>query len=187
MLISVLGWTLFAALLAVLAALALPVTLRASARSSPHGRVLLQVSLFAGLAPYVTVVDSARPKTPRRTKKKRDKARKGRNEASRAAPHLIRNAPRLLLDWLRQFRFRALDVEGRFGLSDPAYTGELFGMLCPLVYGLPPGERIRIAVTPTFEKPGLEGRLDATLAVVPLTLVPPALRFVWRSFVARAT
>ena len=186
--ITAISWWMLAAVFAIVVAVtALPVRLQASARSKPHLRVQLKISPFAGIAPYLIIIDSDRPKRKSADKQKTAKPSKRIKGAfSGAGPKLLRNAPRLIARWLRQVRFQSLTARGGLGLTDPAETGALFGMLCPLIYGLPPSDRICISVTPVFDRPCLEGQFEATASVIPLSLVPAAAQFVWSSFFSRA-
>lgn len=187
MVTAILCWILAAVFAIVVAVTALPVRLQASARSTPHLRVQVRISPLAGIAPYLSIIDSDRPKRKSADKTKTAKPPKRKKGAfSGAGPKLLPNAPRLIAQWLRQIRFHSLTARGGLGLTDPAETGVLFGMLCPLIYGSPPSERISISVTPVFERPCLEGQFEATVSVIPLSLVPAAARFVWSSFFSRA-
>lgn len=182
MLLSLLGWTLLAGVLLAVAVIVLPVELRASGQSTPHRHVRFEVSLLGGLTPYLGVFDSSRPK---RKKEKRKAPRKPKDKdhpPSDARARMLRNAPRLLHDWLGRFHFKRLNVRGVFGLGDPVETGTLYGMLCPLIYAIPPGSRVDVALTPSFERPCLEGRFEAAVSVVPAALLISALQFLWRSF-----
>ncbi|MDF0601521.1 DUF2953 domain-containing protein [Psychromarinibacter sp. C21-152] len=189
MILQGLLWLLLILVLGVVAVLALPVRLRVVGRTQPERWVRVELGLLGGLVPRFAVFDSVRsgggeappdqpaaPKPGRRRKRGTSGKRRGRR--------MIRAAPRLLQDLLRQVRIERLDLDGCFGLGDPAETGQVFGMLAPLAYGggwmLGPGARL--AVTPVFDRACLEGRGDVMVAVVPLALVPPAIRFAWAVF-----
>lgn len=182
MLLSLLGWTLLAVVLLAVAVIVLPVKLRASGRSTPHRHVRLEVSLLGGLTPYLGVFDSARPRSRKEKPETPSKPKKKDRATSSARSRMMRNAPRLLLDWLGRFHFKHLNVRGVFGLGDPAETGTVYGMLCPLIYAIPPGGRVDFALTPDFERPCLEGQFEAAVSVVPAGLLVSALQFLWRSF-----
>lgn len=95
---------------------------------------------------------------------------------------MARAAPGLVGGLLRQFRILRIEAEADFGFDDPADTGAVYGLLAPFAFGLPPGTRSSVVLRPDFETPRLSGRIDATVEVTPIRLLPPALRFAWRSF-----
>lgn len=176
-------WIILGLLLLVLAIASAPVILRAQFQTSPCVSFQLQVSPLGGLIPFLTLVDSVRAKQKDSSRaKRRKKPRANKNLPSRGAKRMIRNVPRLLGDILRQFKFRKLIVDARFGLGDPADTGTVFGALCPIIYGVPPARRFSIDVVPDYERACFDGSIEAIGAILPLRLVPPFIRFSWRSF-----
>jgi Protein of unknown function (DUF2953) len=176
-------WIIFSLLVLVLAIASAPVVLRARFQTSPCVCFQLQVSPLGGLIPFLTLVDSAsaKPKDSSQTKC-RKKPRSKKNLPSGGAKRMIRNVPHLLGDILRQFKFRKLVVEARFGLGDPADTGTVFGAFCPIIYGVLPARRFCIDVVPDYERACFDGSIDAIGTIIPLRLVPPFIRFSWRSF-----
>lgn len=180
-------WLLLGLLVLAVVVLALPVRLRLAARTEPEPVARVELGLLGGLVPRFAVFDSAWRRDrapppdagvlkPERPKKKRRKGRSG--------GRMLRAVPRLLRDLLRCVRIEECDVSGRFGLVDPADTGQVYGLIAPLAFGgaWALGENTRISVVPEFRGPCLEGRADILLAVVPLRLVPPVVRFAWHSF-----
>ncbi len=185
--LAVLLWALAALAVLVLAVLALPVRLRFRAESEPVRRARVELGLLGGLVPWIGVADSARPRTAKH-KPERPKTHKKRRTKARASPRtlrrMLRAGPDLLIGMLRQIRVERFLVECRFGLADPADTGQLFGMLAPVAYGGPwiVGRPAEVTLTPVFDRACLDGRAEIALSVVPLRLLPPALRFGWAAF-----
>jgi hypothetical protein len=94
-------------------------------------------------------------------------------------------APRLLVSLLRPFRLQRLAIDADVGLSDPADTGQLIGMLAPLIYAVPRSNVVDIAIRPDFSGARVEGDLEADFSFVPAALVPPLAAFAWRVLRAR--
>ena len=61
------------------------------------------------------------------------------------------------------FQLSKVDVNARFGLSDPARTGMLFGCLQGLDHLS--GGRIRLYLSPDFTSPGIRGRIDLVVRI----------------------
>lgn len=168
--------------LAVLAALMLlPVRLMVRAGSSP-ARLVVRLRVMGGLLPWLTVLDSDRPRgaapapddQPEDAPSRRlDRARAGR---------LLRALPGLLRGLLGPVRIERLWLDARVGLADPADTGALYGALTPLVYGLGPALGAGVRLVPDFSGPVLAGEGEAVLSVVPARWLGPVARFAWAGF-----
>ena len=168
-------------LIGVIAALVTPARFGFAARSRPNRRMMLSARLFGGLTPPLRIFDSARPHrgarmpAPQSSKRAANKTSFG-GRASRA----LVAAPRLLISLLRPVRLDRLAIDADIGLSDPADTGQLVGMLTPLMWALPGSDVVDIAIRPDFSGPCVEGELDADVSFVPAALVPPLAVFAWR-------
>ncbi len=91
-------------------------------------------------------------------------------------------AIRLVTELMATVRFETASLNLRFGLGDPAETGQLYGQLTPLVYSASGCPRVRIDVEPIFDEATLTGRAALDLSVVPARLIAPFLRFGWSAF-----
>lgn len=171
------AWLLVAAIATTLLIAIAPLRLRGSLRSEPDLTVQVKVAVLDGTLPYVTIMDGTRKRT-KKPKRKRNKAshRLGR------AKDMAGNFPALINRLLRRIHIE--DVSGRleFGFDDPAETGQVFGLLCPVIYGMPPLGRINMSIRPIFSRPVFEGNIDVLLKFTPITLLGPIARFAWRSF-----
>jgi len=185
---AVVFWTIggmVAAFFLILAgALLTPVKFRFFARSAPHPLFRLEARAFAGLTPSLRIADTTRERrkksrNPKAADKK--KSKKGRAMAKRA-PAMLKAMPDLVAGLLKTIHFERLDIDGEFGLGDPADTGQLYGRLTPLIYGTAGSRKISVALRPDFDTARLSGTIDAMLSVRPAALLPPAIRFAWRSF-----
>ena len=128
---------------------------------------------LGGFGPRIGL--SGRRKAPPADK---EPGRKRPFEARRVVPAIARLAAAVL----RRIRIRALILDAKFGSGDPAETGQLYGMLAPLVYGSLPARRLQISVQPVFDRAVLSGRAELDVSVVPAALIGPAVRFGWDAF-----
>lgn len=190
--LSVLLWGLAALLALVVLAvvvLFLPFRLRLSARSAPGAFIRVEVRPFAGLLPWIPLVDSTRPKEPEpeaepeTPEPERPAARKRRGPKIDVR-RVLRALPRFIRDALRVFRIDRIEVEGIFGLGDPAETGAAYGTIAPPLvaagYALGCPEAVR--VTPDFDRATLEGRAEAEITVRPARAIRPTVAFAWAVF-----
>lgn len=158
-----------AALLAlVLLALVLPLRLAVRIGTDPW-LFDLRLAPFAGLLGWVRL--------PRRAP--RTKAPKLPRKPS-AAPRLpiLRALPEFLVAVLDRIRIDRLHLDLRFGTGDPALTGQIYGWLMPLAYGV--GATADLRIMPDFDRACLAGGAEVALRVTPLRLAGPLFRL-WRS------
>ncbi len=78
---------------------------------------------------------------------------------------------RLFKDIIRSFRLKYFDMDLRFGLSDPAYTGILTGFM----HAVRMGQNIRFA--PDFTGEVLDWNLRAKASVTPFKIVVSLVKF----------
>lgn len=190
MILAIVLWLLLALLLAAVLVLSLPVRVRLLAQSGPVRRVSLELGLLGGLVPWIKVVDTARPAAPKPGAPKperKPKAKRKRAPGRARGLRMARAAPRLLRGLLGQIHLDRFHVNCVFGLDDPADTGRLFGLLAPIQYGTDWawGRNVSIDMRPDFNRLCLDGNADVALAVTPLRLLPPAVRFAWATFGVR--
>lgn len=187
--LSVVLWGLAALLAVVVLAvivLFLPFRLRLSVRSAPGAFFRVEIRPFAGLLPWIPLVDSARPKEtepeaePEAPEPGRPSARKRRGPRIDVW-RVLRALPRFIRDSLHIFRIDRIEVEGIFGLGDPAETGAAYGTIAPPLvaagYALGCAEAVR--VTPDFDRATLEGRAEAEITVRPVRAIRPTVAFAW--------
>ena len=177
-------WLIAAILLIAVVFLATPVVLDLDARTEPKVFITVKASALGGLMPAISLFDSRRKKT-RKRKKTAKKAKKKvslRSTSGARGARIATSFPGLIIGLIGAFRFRRLVLDGDFGTGDPADTGHVFGLLTPILYGLPPSPRIDVALRPDFSRPRLSGHLNTAVELTPLALAPPILRFAWRAF-----
>jgi len=83
---------------------------------------------------------------------------------------------RLIKELIYAFRLKYLDIDITFGLKDPAHTGIITGILHSMSGYLRAGENIRWTVD--FTKPILEWDMKAKVAITPISILPPIVRFI---------
>lgn len=178
-------WALGLLLALLVAALATPVRLSLALRTEPRWRLAVAMRLFGGLTPSIPVHDSDR-RERRRARKTRAVKRRRRKTAGRRSAARMRRVleagPRLFRDLLRPIRVERLSLDADLGLSDPADTGMLFGLLQALIRSMPARRVISVSVRPDFGGPRFAGVAEAELRLTPLALVAPGVRFAWRVF-----
>lgn len=172
--LALLGWILVAVAGLALLALSLPVRVRIAAETGPPVRLRVHAAPLGGLVPEFALPGGGAP----------GRGRPGRHHG-RPRLRVIRGVPALIGEVLARIRLLSLSAEGTYGLGDPAATGEMAGMLAPLVRGIPTrgrAGRIALDLSPDFERAGLVGSAEALISVTPMRLVPPLARFAWTAF-----
>lgn len=175
--LAVVLWTLAVLALVTLAGLIwMPIQVEGRLAREDRVEARLTLGFFGGLLPLR--IDGGReqpqPGTPEPEARERPRCRFRHGGAMlRATPDLVRGV-------LRAVRVERLRVDGAFGLADPADTGQLFGLLCPLLYALPPSPRREITLRPVFEGPSLTGEAEGRVGVTLAPALGAALRFGWR-------
>jgi len=190
--LSALLWTLFGMVGLAVAVVLLPLRLRFAAGSAPVAHARVEFSPLGGLLPWIGLYDSTRsgeqpaglaeepsgrgPKPPR-------KRRAGRRPGVDVR-RMFCALPDFLGGLLRVFRFDRLEIEGVFGLGDPADTGAAYGMIAPslMAAGYALGRPDAVRVVPDFGRQALEGRGEAEITVMPARAIAPTVRFLWRVF-----
>ncbi len=171
---------LFVVVLAVcLLVLVMPVRLTLMAETRPKLRARVRLALLGGWVPDIGVYDTS-PK-----KRQKPAADAGKVQAKKKPVKRRSVGPRdwigLLSDIMRRLRFDHLRVDAKVGLDDPADTGALYGMLCPVVYALR-SQRADIHLEPDFQNAGFDAQIDTAIEVRPVALIPPLWQFAWRVF-----
>ena len=165
---------LLAALLALIVlTLVLPLRIELVLRKEAGLAFTAALRPLGGFGPRVRLSGTRKP--PDTAKKP---SRKRRHDPRRLVPA----AGRLAAAVLRRIRIRALVLDAKFGSGDPAETGQLYGMLAPLVYGTLPARRLQVSLQPVFDRAVLSGRAELDVSVVPAALIGPAVRFGWDAF-----
>ena len=196
-----LAWALGLVLALILLVLCIPYVLSARASAGAEAGYAFEVRPISARFPLklgvqrpfgagaVAKSKPAHPKVPKPKRDKpatrgRDRAHKRRNTAKRISRGL-RAFPRLLRRLLGAFTLDRLEVQGTLGLDDPADTGMLFGVVEPLNH-IPLGEKVDIALHPSFDGARLEGICALSIRVVPILLIWPFVAFGWTVLVGRS-
>lgn len=177
MALQILLWLGVALLVLVGLLVCLPVYVALSWQSDPVRRSMVLLRPFGGVSPPIKVFDSTdkRKSKEKRPDRKKPKRRK-RDRALRG--NVATEAVTLLRRVLGAIHFEGLHLDAEFGLGDPAETGQLFGQLCPLIYGTGMDVQIR----PSFNATCLHGNAQARFRVTPIAVAWPFVGFGWRIF-----
>lgn len=187
--VAVILWFFAGLVGVVLVVVFVPIHLGVTARSGSSPVLRLRVRLFsAGLPPVFTLAPGGRPSRkkpvakPAKARRKRDKGPGGWVSARlrRGIPHLLTGLPELVSDTLAAIRLDFLRAGFRFGFSDPAETGRVYGQLCPVIYALPT-DRVDLICTPDFDRRCLEGEIEMALHFQIIRLMAPAVGLFWRA------
>lgn len=92
-------------------------------------------------------------------------------------PGFLTNVRDLLAAWIGAFSFEHLRLRARFGTGNPAGTGMLYGGLqvaLPPVYAV---EDVQAEIQPDWDRPRLEGRVEAGFETSAAALLAPLVRF----------
>lgn len=170
-------------LLGVLLALPVEFALRASlsgpdAPIEKSGRFRWAFGLVD--APIRSAGVSQEKKAKRKPREKPAKSAKRISSRFRARhfvlnPAVWERASTLLVRLVRTIHWRVLRFHGRFGLGDPADTGQLWGALGTLIFLLP--SRLDVVIQPVFLELDLAFDAEAEIRFVPLHVVGVLLLF----------
>ncbi|MDJ0921549.1 MAG: hypothetical protein QNI84_10505 [Henriciella sp.] len=135
--------------------------------------------LFAGLTPWIDI-----PTIPdRRT------TRDNRNPRAQISNSRLKNilvvVPKAIRKIVSTIRWQRLSLHLDFGLTDPAATGELYGYLSPVLYGVGDQQRFAITAQPDFSNTRLDLTLAAQFRFTPIMLTPTAIWIAWYIFARR--
>lgn len=168
-------WLLAAAFAVLLMAFVFPLRLELRAQVGDAVRYTLRLCPFGTVGPRLTIADSDKP-----SRKRQSKPREKRSNAPRIACRdpwaVVRAASRLIVEIASEVRIHNAALDLRFGTSDPAETGQIFGALTPLIYG---GRCVELSVEPVFDAAVFDVRAAVDVTVTPARLLPAFLRFGW--------
>lgn len=170
----------------VVAALAIPVQLDLSAALTDRlrGRVRLRWG-FATINVRGRTTDAKKPApavTPRSARPT------GRGRAALAAlltPGLVPRVVRFVRELVDRIHVRRFRLRARYGLDDPADTGQVCGALAP-VLALVSARGMDVQCLPEFTDEVIDGSCSGTIAVRPLSVLAVMIAFlcsppVWRA------
>lgn len=179
MALQVLLWLGVVLLVLIALIVILPVHIALSWQSDPVRRATILLRPFGGVSPAITVFDSTRehpPKPPRKRPRKHGKARRTWSRAP--GGNVVAEAIMLVRRMLAAIHIDALRGDVEFGLGDPAETGQVYGQLCPLVYGAGANVQLR----PNFNAACLRGKCSARVRLTLIGVAWPIVGFGWRVF-----
>ena len=189
MIVEPLLWT-FAGLLIAVAMIAIgilctPVCISVVFDTDARPSFLVKVALVGGLLPPISTTGRQHGRSIKRPKQATaPRPRKAKPAKAIAfAPRMLREVPGLISSIASRVKLERANAEIRFGLSDPADTGMVYGMLIPVLQFLTISERTNIALHPDFGDQVVDGRGRVGIRFVPLAIVVPMLGFAWAAVV----
>jgi hypothetical protein len=177
MALQILLWLGVALVVLVGLLVCLPVYVAVTWQSDPVRRSMVLLRPFGGVSPQIKVFDSTHRRKPWQKRSGRKKPGR-RKEGGATHGNVVAEAATLLRRVLGAIHFDALRLDVEFGLGDPAETGQLFGQLCPVIYGAGADVRLR----PNFDVACLRGYAMAQFRVIPVAVAWPFASFGWRVF-----
>jgi hypothetical protein len=144
-----------------------------------------KAALFDGLLPVISTAKRRQKKpTKQGTKSASYKSRTPlRRNIAAFAPYMLRELPKLVSKFASRVKLERVDAKIRFGFSDPADTGIVYGALIPLLQLIGVSERSNIVLHPDFGHEVFDGRGHIGARFVPIALIAPMLGFAWVTMV----
>lgn len=182
--LEILLWTiaviLIVAFIAVASVLCMP--MRISVMFDTHNRPAFSFKMapFGGLLPIVLTSERWKKRTNAASKKSRKALHQN---VAALAPRILRGLPGLISKVTSRVKLEKVDANIRFGLSDPANTGILYGALIPLLQLIGVSERSYIVLKPDFGNEVFDGSGHIATRFLPIALIAPMLGFAWVTMV----
>ena len=173
-------WLLVAILAVIVLALVTPLRIELSVIKGDAWQLSAALRPFGRFGPKIPMSKGMK-ETETAPKSKRVRHKKW-GKWTRNPQRIGRAALRLVTDLIQCVRLNAATVDLTFGLGDPGKTGQLFGLMAPLIYGPSFGERVNLSVVPAFDRTVLTGSLAVELSFIPASLLAPTARFGWTAF-----
>jgi hypothetical protein len=185
--------TLLAGLSLVLFLLAVPIDVDYNYNSREERRSVLLIVWLFGLVK----VDAngqekkqkiTRPKRKFKTKQKPKRRRPKRSKEEKirglkrmwsalSSEGFIQHILRFILNLFRQINIRTFNLSIRFGLDDPADTGQLYGVIAPFALCLQAFPFTTIRIQPVFTGVALHTYFKIQVRIVPIRIVWVLIRF----------
>jgi hypothetical protein len=179
--VTVLVWAVIGLLVllmvAVLAVMLTPIHFRMMLSADPKLRFMIHAAPLAGFVPPIELVDSLKRDSEAQADEPVDEAppKKPARAVRWQSQKVISAIARFVSDLVHSCRIETVHSDLTFGFEDPADTGQVFGLLAPLAYGLKGSAHGGPQIRPDFEKARFEGTASLTLSFVPARLVPSGL------------
>jgi hypothetical protein len=193
---------LLAALLLVLLLLAVPIDVDYNYNSLEERRSVLLIVWLFGLVKVDATGQEKKQKITRPKRKfkaeqkpKRRRTKRGKEEKIRSLKRawsvlssegFIRHILRFILNLFRQINIRTFHLSIRFGLDDPADTGQLFGVIAPFALCLQAFPFTTIRIQPVFTGVTLHRYFKVQVRIVPIRIIWVLTRFIFSLKTLRA-
>ena len=177
---ALLGWLLLALVASLLALLAIPVDFEFSLQrreGRQKGSVVIGW-LFGAVRVPLRSPAQARLERPRTQALDRKHGGARRVISMLQTEGLGRHVLKLARGLLRRIHVRALSLDVRLGLDDPADTGRLWGVVAPLAALLTLPPVARVAIAPDFAAEIFEVEAQGHLRIIPIQCLAVIFVFV---------
>ncbi len=146
---------------------------------------LVKAAVFGGLLPVVSMPHKRRRRSPKRSvaTPSHKPLSSRRRKFARFAPRMLRECPSLISKIVERVKLERVEANIRFGLSDPADTGALYGVLLPLLQSINISQQTNVVLHPDFGNQVFGGRGHMGARFVPITLIAAMLSFAWATMI----
>jgi hypothetical protein len=165
MVIGIVAWLLVAVLVTLVLALMMPVHVVLTVLKEEQWRLTGYVQPFGRFGPRIAISKPHRKAKTASTVAGNE--RKKRRKWTRKPHGIATSAMRLIADLIQCVRLNAASVDLTFGLTDPSETGQVFGMMTPLIYAPSGRDRVHFNVEPVFDRAMMRGRMTVDLSFLP--------------------
>jgi hypothetical protein len=179
-LVAIIFWLLLGMLALVGLALITPLVLRVHLTTSPKFAYRIEVRALAGLAPRLRLAADTGKQSDAKPKANQKHHEPSRHKRVQGA--VVRAVPSLVKGILQRIHLTELHIDAEYGLSDPADTGQLCGLLMPLQFAPPLPASVSLDLRPDFTKRCLNGSLTAVVRFTVAAMLVPVAQFAWRAF-----
>ena len=190
--LAVLGWVILAFVVMLVLIAFSQMHIRIILRSNERAQLMFELRLFSARLPSILRIakilsaQESKPVTPAPEAiitRNRANGFRIRSALSRRFTAHLRDVPTVVVDTLSGIHLDRISLRAQVGLTDPADTGRLYGLLCPFKYAIV-SDRLDVDMTPDFAKAGFEGNAELSLHFVPARLAWPTIRFASRVIMA---
>lgn len=170
---------------AVLSILCVPARISVMFDTQSQPMCLVKVALFGGLLPVIST--AGEPQDDSNDRLERPASRRfsssDRRRVTAFVPHMLREMPGLISKIARRVKLERVDARIRFGLSDPADTGIIYGTMIPILNLIGVPERSDLVLHPEFGSEVFDGHGHIGARFVPIALIAAMVNFAWATMV----
>ncbi len=149
-------------------------------RSAPQFEIAVHAQPFGGIVPGFELT------APQNGTSKAKTVKSVSRFDVRGKPQKMAHMLRLFVDLVTGIIHRTdiehVKAEVEFGGGDPAETGQIYGLLTPLIFAIHIGDKMHLVARPNFDERCLHGAADICIRIVPIIVAIPFIHFAWRLY-----